>query len=98
MRAVTYDPAAPAKLAFADIAPPVAGGSEALIDVRAVALNFDEQNLSPSEVPGWDSAGVVAQAAADGSDPAVGSRVVGFNWAAGSAEQRGADGESRGAS
>ena len=28
---------------------------------------------------GWDLAGVVAQAAADGSGPAVGARVVGFS-------------------
>jgi NADPH:quinone reductase-like Zn-dependent oxidoreductase len=39
-------------------------------------------------VPGWDAAGVVSQAAADGSGPAVGSRVVTFNGQGGWAEKR----------
>jgi NADPH:quinone reductase len=42
----------------------------------------------PGEVPGWDAAGVVVQAAADGSGPPVGSRVVGFGGAGGWAQRR----------
>ncbi len=42
----------------------------------------------PGEVPGWDSAGVVARAAADGSGPPVGTRVVGFSGESGWAERR----------
>jgi NADPH:quinone reductase len=93
MRAVIYDPQARANLRLADVDEPVAAESEALIQVRATALNFGEvrfidQNRKPGEVPGWDAAGVVVQAAADGSGPPVGSRVVGFHWAGGWAERR----------
>ena len=93
MRAVVYDPEARANLRLADVDEPVAGESEALIEVRATALNFGEvhfidQMRKPGEVPGWDAAGVVVQAAADGSGPAVGSRVVGFHNAGGWAERR----------
>jgi NADPH:quinone reductase-like Zn-dependent oxidoreductase len=61
--------------------------------VRATALNFGEVNFidrmrKPGEVPGWDAAGVVVQAAADGSGPPVGSRVVGFNGFGGWAQRR----------
>ena len=78
---------------FADVEEPVAAESEALIQVRATALNFGEVHFidhmrKPGEVPGWDAAGVVVQTAADGSGPPVGSRVVGFHGAGGWAERR----------
>jgi NADPH2:quinone reductase len=93
MRAVVYDPQARANVRFADVDEPVAAASEALIDVRATALNFGEVHFidrmrKPGEVPGWDAAGVVVQAAADGSGPPVGSQVVGFNGAGGWAQRR----------
>jgi NADPH:quinone reductase len=93
MRAVIYDPEAPANLRLADVDEPVAADSEALIEVRATALNFGEVHFidrmrKPGEVPGWDAAGVVLQAAADGSGPPVGSRVVGFHGAGGWAQRR----------
>jgi len=93
MRAVVYDPRARAKLRLADVAEPVAAHSEAVIEVRATALNFGEvhfidQVRQPGEVPGWDTAGVVVQAAADASGPPVGTRVVGFHWAGGWAQRR----------
>jgi NADPH2:quinone reductase len=93
MRAVIYDPQSSANLRLADVDEPVAADSEALIEVRATALNFGEVHFidrmrKPGEVPGWDAAGVVLQAAADGSGPPVGSRVVGFNGAGGWAQRR----------
>lgn len=93
MRAVIYDPDQPSNLRLADVDEPIAGAGEAVIDVRAIALNFGELHWidrmrTPGEVPGWDAAGVVAAAAADGSGPAVGSRVVTFNGQGGWAERR----------
>jgi NADPH:quinone reductase-like Zn-dependent oxidoreductase len=93
MRAVVYDPQARANLRIADVPEAVAAASEAIVEVRATALNFGEvhfidQMRKPGEVPGWDAAGVIVQKAADGSGPPVGSRVVGFNGAGGWAERR----------
>ncbi|MFG1930373.1 zinc-binding dehydrogenase [Mycobacterium sp. NPDC048908] len=93
MRAVIYDPTAQANLRLADVDEPVAAESEALVHVRSTALNFGEVHFidhmrKPGEIPGWDAAGVVVHAAADGSGPQVGSRVVGFNGAGGWAERR----------
>jgi NADPH:quinone reductase len=93
MRAVVYDPEARANLRIADVNEPVAAESEALIDVRATALNFGEVHWidrmrKPGEVPGWDAAGVVIQAAADGSGPPAGRGVVGFGGAGGWAQRR----------
>jgi NADPH:quinone reductase len=93
MRAVIYDPDARANLRLADVDGPVVADSEALIEVRATALNFGEVHFidrmrKPGEVPGWDAAGVVLQAAADGSGPPVGTRVVGFDGAGGWAQRR----------
>jgi len=93
MRAVIYDPEARAKLRLGDVDEPVVTDSEAMIEVRATALNFGEVHFidrmrKPGEVPGWDAAGVIAQAAADGSGPPVGARVVGFNGAGGWAQRR----------
>src|SRR5262245_33307719 len=93
MRAVIYDPQARANLRLTDVDEPAAAESEAVIEVRATALNFGEVHFidrmrKPGEVPGWDAAGVVVQAAADGSGPPVGSRVVGFHGAGGWAQRR----------
>lgn len=93
MRAVVYDPQAPANLSLGDVAEPVPADDEVLVDVKAFALNFGEihwiaNSRQPGEVPGWDSAGVVIRAAADGGGPPVGSRVVAFNWAGGWAQRR----------
>jgi len=93
MRAVVYDPDAPTNLSFGDVADPVPAADEVVVDVKAIALNFGEIHWidnarQPGEVPGWDSAGIVVQAAADGSGPPVGSRVVAFHWAGGWAQRR----------
>jgi NADPH:quinone reductase-like Zn-dependent oxidoreductase len=74
---------------------PTVADDEALIEVRTIALNFGEIHFidrmrQPGEVPGWDAAGVVVQAAADGSGPPAGTRVVTFNGGGGWAERRAA--------
>lgn len=62
--------------------------------VEAVSLNFGEvyeatrPELPDGTVLGWDAAGVVVQAAADGSGPAEGERVVTLGAEAGWAELR----------
>jgi NADPH2:quinone reductase len=55
---------------------------EALVAVRATSLNrgevLDLEHAPRGVVPGWDLAGVVRTAAADGRGPAAGARVVGL--------------------
>jgi NADPH:quinone reductase-like Zn-dependent oxidoreductase len=93
MRAIVYDPNARAKLNFDDVDEPAVAVGEALVEVQAIGLNFGEihfidQMRRPGEVPGWDTAGVVAKAATDGSGPPVGARVVGFSGQGGWAQRR----------
>ncbi|MEV5242787.1 zinc-binding dehydrogenase [Streptomyces cinnamoneus] len=77
-------------VAFAEAPQPVPGPGEALIKVEAFAPNRGETFLlerpRPGLLPGKDVAGLVVQAAADGSGPGIGTRVVGHPALGGWAE------------
>ncbi|MFJ8955253.1 zinc-binding dehydrogenase [Streptomyces sp. NPDC102384] len=94
MRALTVDHTAPGHLALAEVPAPFPATHEALVRIEAVSLNFGEvHGATHPETPngtvlGWDAAGVVVQAAADGSGPAVGDKVVTLGADAGWAELR----------
>ena len=89
-RAVVVDPEAPGRLVIQPVAEPVTDRGEALVRVRAISLNRGEvrrSGMAPAGWrPGWDLAGEVTRAAADGSGPREGARVVGLlpegAWAA----------------
>ncbi|WP_437806353.1 zinc-binding dehydrogenase [Sorangium sp. So ce1078] len=96
MRALVYDPGQPRGLGFADVPPPAPAPSQALVEVHAISLNFGEvaflaELRKPGEVPGWDAAGVVVRAAADGSGPKEGARVASFGGSGAWAELRAVD-------
>ncbi|MFD2083269.1 NADPH:quinone reductase [Actinopolymorpha cephalotaxi] len=82
MRALVVDHSAPAHLRLAEAPDPRPAADQALVEVRAFSLNYGELAGLPNQpegmVPGWDAAGVVVSAAADGTGPAEGSRVVTF--------------------
>ncbi|MFE5557183.1 zinc-binding dehydrogenase [Streptomyces sp. NPDC056544] len=82
VRALVVDPSAPAAVRLAEFPDPVAAPSQVLVDVSHASLNYGDLNDARSgRVPvgavlGSDAAGVVVQAAADGTGPTVGTRVV----------------------
>ena len=82
VRALVVDPSAPAAVSLAGVPAPVAGPGQVLVDISHASLNYGDLNDARSgRVPagavlGSDAAGVVVQAAADGTGPAVGTRVV----------------------
>ncbi|WP_030684450.1 zinc-binding dehydrogenase [Streptomyces sp. NRRL B-1347] len=75
---------------FAEFPQPAPEPGEALIKVEAFAPNRGEtfllENPRPGALPGKDVAGLVVQAAADGSGPGIGTRVVGHPAQGGWAE------------
>ncbi|HLV80312.1 MAG TPA: zinc-binding dehydrogenase [Chthonomonadaceae bacterium] len=81
-RGVVVEPSSPGRLVLREVPEPTPAPSEALIHVAAVSLNRGEvrraMNAEAGWRPGWDLAGVVERAAADGSGPKEGARVVGM--------------------
>ena len=88
MRALIADPSATAAVRLADVAEPVVGPGHVVVEVHHVSLNYGDLNdarsgrVPPGAVLGSDLAGTVVRAAADGSGPAVGVRVVALTSAA----------------
>jgi NADPH2:quinone reductase len=89
MRAIVNTPGGAAPVELRDVPEPLPGPNEALIAVRAFSLNRGELrsfvNNEDGWIPGQDISGVVRRAAANGSGPAQGTRVVAltdeFGWA-----------------
>ena len=82
MRAVLVNKGALANLSLGEAEVPTPAPSEALVRVEAISLNRGEvrraQMAEPGFNPGWDLAGTVEQAAANGTGPRAGTRVVGL--------------------
>ena len=80
MRALVADPSRPQAVRLAEVAEPVAGPGQVLVEVHHASLNYGDLNdarsgrVPPGAVLGSDVAGVVLQAGDGG--PAPGSRVV----------------------
>ena len=76
---------------FAEVAEPEPAADEALISVEAFSINRGETFLLEAPRPEWrpgkDIAGRIVRTAADGTGPAVGTRVVGHPASGGWAER-----------
>jgi NADPH:quinone reductase-like Zn-dependent oxidoreductase len=83
IRAIVVDPPTPGKLAIQPVELRDPDRDEVGVRVTAISLNRGEtrralQIAEPGWRPGWDFAGAVETAAADGSGPKPGTRVVGI--------------------
>jgi NADPH:quinone reductase len=91
MRAVTVDARGERRLVIDQVPKPQPGPGDALIRVAAFSLNRGEVRNALTEGRqgarlGWDIAGTIEKAAADGSSPAAGTRVVAVDAIGGWAE------------
>ncbi len=81
IHAAVVDPNAPGHVAVHEVETPEPARNEALVKVAATSLNQGEvryaQSMEAGQKLGWDLSGIVEQAAADGSGPKQGARVVG---------------------
>jgi len=81
-RALVADPTHPVTMREAEVPEPTADSRHVVIEVHHASLNHGDLNdatsgrISPGGVLGSDVAGIVTQAATNGSGPAVGARVV----------------------
>src|SRR6476661_8354559 len=84
--ALVAAPSAPNRYELRSVGEPEPRPHEVIVAVRAVSLNRGEvRNLlsaGDGQRVGWDVAGVVSRAPADG-EPAVGTRVVGLSFEGG---------------
>jgi NADPH:quinone reductase len=83
VRAVVVDRSSPEGLAVKPDELLPAGPADVTVRVTAISLNRGEVRRAitqgePGARPGWDFAGTVEEAAADGSGPPIGTRVVGI--------------------
>ena len=90
MLAVVNTPNGAAPVELRELPEPQPAPNEALVEVRAFSLNRGELRLMQVRPEGWrpgqDISGIVLQAAADGSGPSAGTRVVGLADSAGWAQ------------
>ncbi|MEV8018218.1 zinc-binding dehydrogenase [Streptomyces sp. NPDC086554] len=96
MRALTIDHSAPGHLTLREVPDPEPTPHQALVRIHSFSINHGEAafvvpNGEEGTVPGWDAAGVVVRAAADGSGPAAGTPVVTLGAAGAWAELRAVD-------
>src|SRR5262245_27780944 len=82
IRGVVIDPSEAGRLVLRERPAPQPMRNEALVRVQAFSLNRGELRRAWQQATvapiGWDFAGVIEQAAADGSGPKNGERVVGL--------------------
>jgi len=91
MLALAAAPGVPGGIELREVDEPRLGPGVAVVEVRASSLNRGEcsalRTAQDGWRPGWDVAGVITEAAPDGSSPPNGTRVVGWVNGGGWAER-----------